>query len=103
MKYSLKNIAKIIPFSHLSKKGYAVFMGINKLVKIGQIAIHICYLSLLKSSKNGVLINDSKTISFFSSKDNIDEYIFEFISNILLIGDNYVVDNDNLNNNNIII
>lgn len=102
MKYSLRNIAKIIPFSHLSKKGYAVFVGINKLVKIGQIAIHICYLSLLKSSKKGVLVNDSKTISFFSSRDNIDESIFEFIYLLLFVGDNYAVSDDIINNNNTI-
>jgi len=102
MRYSIKNSARVISFSQLSKKGYAIFAGISKLVKIVRIAIHICNLALLKASKNGVLVNDSKTTNLAVIKDNIDESICLKMIAILSVGDNYVVTDDILNNNIII-
>jgi len=103
MRYSIKNSARVISFSQLSKKGYAIFAGISKLVKIGRIAIHICNLALLKASKNGLLVNDSKNTNLAIIKDNIDESMYLKMIAVLAIGDNYVVKDDILNKNNIII
>lgn len=103
MRYSIKNNAKVVSFSQLSKKGYAIFAGINKLVKIARLAIHICNLALLKASKNGVLINDSKTTNLAIIKDNVDESIFLKMIAVLALGDNYVLVDRILSKNNITI
>ncbi len=44
-------------FSCWSKKGYAVFIGLGKEVKICRLALHMYKQVLLKAGKNGVIIN----------------------------------------------
>lgn len=43
-------------FSRWNRKGYAIFASLGREVKIGRLAIHICEMSLQKSSKKGVIV-----------------------------------------------
>lgn len=44
-------------FSAWSRKGYAVFAGLGKEVRISPLALHICGAALLKSALKGVIVN----------------------------------------------
>ena len=40
-------------FSRWNRKGYAIFASLGRNVRIGRLAIHICEMSLQKSSRKG--------------------------------------------------
>ncbi len=44
-------------FSCWSKKGYAVFAGLGREVKISRLALHMYKNVLLKAIRNGVIVN----------------------------------------------
>ncbi len=46
----------ILCFSRWNRKGYAIFASLGRNVRIGRLAIHICEMSLQKSSKKGVIV-----------------------------------------------
>ena len=52
----------LLHFSHWSKKGYAVFAGLGREVKISRLAIHMYKNVLLKASRHGVIVNLDKTV-----------------------------------------
>ena len=41
-------------FSRWNRKGYAIFASLGRNIRIGRLAIHICEMSLRKSSRKGV-------------------------------------------------
>ena len=43
-------------FSRWNRKGYAIFASLGRNVRIGRLAIHICEMSLQKSSRKGVIV-----------------------------------------------
>ena len=43
-------------FFRWSRKGYAVFASLGREVRIGQLALHICAMSLKKAAKKGLVI-----------------------------------------------
>ena len=43
-------------FSRWNRKGYAIFASLGRNVRIGRLAIHICEMSLRKSSRKGVIV-----------------------------------------------
>ena len=43
-------------FSRWNRKGYAIFASLGRNVRIGRFAIHICEMSLRKSSRKGVIV-----------------------------------------------
>lgn len=43
-------------FSRWNRKGYAIFASLGQNVRIGRLAIHICEMSLRKSSRKGVIV-----------------------------------------------
>lgn len=47
-------------FSRWNRKGYAIFASLGREVRIGTLAIHICEMSLQKSSRKGVIVNLSE-------------------------------------------
>ena len=47
-------------FSRWNRKGYAIFASLGRNVRIGRLAIHICEMSLQKSSRKGVIVNLSE-------------------------------------------
>lgn len=49
-----------IYFSRWSKKGYAVFAGLGKEIRIAVLAVHICACALLKSASKGLVVNTDK-------------------------------------------
>jgi hypothetical protein len=52
---------KIIVFTQWSRKNYAIFASLGKLIKIGQVSADICKLALKKTSAGSILITDIKT------------------------------------------
>ncbi len=72
-------------FSRWSRKGYAVFASLGKVVKIGRIAVDICRVAILKTSalKEGsarLLTNIVR-----DSKDDEDIDFTELISQLLML------------------
>ena len=47
-------------FSRWNRKGYAIFASLGQEVRIGRLAIHICEMSLQKSSRKGVVVDLSE-------------------------------------------
>ena len=43
-------------FSRWNRKGYAIFASLGRNIRIGRLAIHICEMSLRKSSRKGVIV-----------------------------------------------
>lgn len=48
-------------FSGWNKKGYSIFIGLGREVRISRLALHMYKNVLLKSSGNGVIVNTDKT------------------------------------------
>lgn len=46
----------VLCFSRWNRKGYAIFASLGRNVRIGRLAIHICEMSLQKSSRKGVIV-----------------------------------------------
>lgn len=57
MTHQLAFTKRYLHFSCWSKKGYAVFAGLGREVKIARLALHMYKNVLLKASRNGVIIN----------------------------------------------
>lgn len=47
-------------FSRWNRKGYAIFASLGRNIRIGRLAIHICEMSLRKSSRKGVIVELAK-------------------------------------------
>ena len=47
-------------FSRWNRKGYAIFASLGRNIWIGRLAIHICEMSLRKSSRKGVIVELAK-------------------------------------------
>lgn len=47
-------------FSRWNRKGYAIFASLGREVRIGNLALYICEMSLQKSSRKGVIVNLSQ-------------------------------------------
>lgn len=54
-------------FSRWNRKGYAIFASLGREVRIGTLAIHICEMSLQKSSRKGVVVNMLEVFERFVS------------------------------------
>lgn len=62
MKYSEVIHRQCLIFSCWSKKGYSIFAGLGREIRIARLALHMYDSVLLKSASNGVIINaDHKT------------------------------------------
>lgn len=46
----------MVCFSRWNRKGYAIFASLGRNIRIGRLAIHICEMSLRKSSRKGVIV-----------------------------------------------
>ena len=61
MKQTLSIRRPQLVFSRWSRKSYAVFISLGKVVKIGRLAVDICRMAMLKSA---VLINANNQFEF---------------------------------------
>lgn len=57
MKVRATRFATLLRFSRWNRKGFAIFASLGREVRIGALAIHICEMSLRKSSRKGVIVN----------------------------------------------
>ena len=60
MKVRATRFATLLRFSRWNRKGFAIFASLGREVRIGTLAIHICEMSLRKSSRKGVIVNLSE-------------------------------------------
>lgn len=60
MKVCATRFATLLRFSRWNRKGFAIFASLGREVRIGTLAIHICEMSLRKSSRKGVIVNLSE-------------------------------------------
>ena len=51
------HIARKLYFCRWSRKGYAVFASLGREVHIGQLALHVCAMSLKKAARKGLVID----------------------------------------------
>lgn len=65
MKYELLIQNGCLYFSGWSKKGYSIFAGLGREVRISRLALHMYGNVLLKSSSNGVIINTDSIADFY--------------------------------------
>jgi hypothetical protein len=71
----------VVVFSQWSRKSYAVFASLKKVVSIGHLSIDICKSSLLKSATLIRLLN-----TFSADNSDTDEYdINELLENASLL------------------
>lgn len=60
-----------VRFSQWSRKGYAVFAGLGKRIRISSLALHVCQCALLKSAEKGVIVSDEQCADdYYMSIDN---------------------------------
>lgn len=60
MKYREVIHRKCLIFSCWSKKGYSIFAGLGREIRIARLALHMYDSVLLKSASNGVIINTDR-------------------------------------------
>ena len=66
MKVRATRFATLLRFSRWNRKGFAIFATLGREVRIGTLAIHICEMSLRKSSRKGVIVNLSEVFGWLT-------------------------------------
>ena len=72
-------------FSRWNRKGYAIFASLGRNIRIGRLAIHICEMSLRKSSRKGVIVELAEVFkrlerSFEEYEKKMKRVVCEFLS-----------------------
>ena len=74
-------------FSRWNRKGYAIFASLGRNVRIGRLAIHICEMSLQKSSRKGVIVMLAEV--FKRLERSFEGYVEGETSGVRAIADSY--------------
>lgn len=80
MKFRMASGRECLHFSCWSKKGYAVFAGLGREVKISRLALHMYGNVLLKAAENGVIVNtdrEAEVVPVTASPEYLLESIVE--------------------------
>ncbi|OQY04141.1 MAG: hypothetical protein B6I20_03635 [Bacteroidetes bacterium 4572_117] len=98
MKYQFKKLDKVVVFSKLTRKNYAIFASLHKVVNIVRLSVDICISSLSKNKSILHLFNQETSMDiqeeFSLDKDAIlTKYYKELLFSLVLISD---IDSHNL-------
>lgn len=85
MKHQYQKTNNTIVFSKWTRKNYAVFASLKKVVNIVRLSLHTCFSLLSKNEFILRLINEGENIEVSNSKPNDDRAIFSQWFIILLL------------------
>lgn len=85
MKYQYQKTNNTVIFSKWTRKNYAVFASLKKVVNIVRLSLHTCFSLLSKNEYILRLINEGENVDTSNSEPNNDQAIFSQWFIILLL------------------
>ena len=84
MKKRQRNSATIIRFRQWSRKGYAVFSGLNKVISIGRVNASVCDKALLKTNLITEALTERFSLTFNTGEREKDAEPEELLQRLLI-------------------
>ena len=85
MKHQYQKTNNTVLFSKWTRKNYAVFASLKKVVNIVRLSLHTCFSLLSKNEFILRLINEGENVEVLNSEPNEDQIVFSQYFIILLL------------------